>query len=353
MDGEDEAGMKGAKQPGGGARGRVTAQTVAEAAGVSISAVSRTFTRGASVSAGTRAKVELAAQQLGYRPNQLARSLMTGRTELIGLVSSTFHNPTFMQVFDLFTRRLQARGLRPLLANLAGEGDADSALAMMLQYQVDAVIIATSTPPEGFALACQHAGLPVVHVFGRKQARDPVPVITVDNVEGGRMVAEAMLARGIRRAAFIGGPADSVASQDRLKGFRDAFSKSGGALLNATFAGDYAYGCGRDSAETLLRHHPEVEGVFCGDDIIALGVLDVCRDRGLQVPRDISVVGFDNMDMAAWSPYRLTTVEQPIVAMVDAAIEQIAGHLDDASVRLNSRVFPCELVLRSTLKDTG
>lgn len=341
------AGGRATKSPGWG---KVTAQEVAQLAGVSISAVSRAFTKGASVSAKMRVKVDSAAQALGYQPNQLARGLMTGRSELIGLVASTFRNPTFMQVFDLFTRRLQSLGLRPLLANLAGEGDAADALAMLRQYQVDAVIIATSTPPEGFAQACQHGGLPVIHVFGRKLARNPVPVITVDNIRGGALVAQAMIDAGIRSAAFIGGPHDSVASQDRLHGFRKAMEGAGRQVVSAVYAGDYAYGCGRDAANALLESRRDVEGIFCGDDIIALGVLDACRDRGLSVPRDISVVGFDDMDIAAWSPYRLTTVQQPVVAMVDEAIAQIAAHLENPASRLQSKVFPCELVIRNSLR---
>jgi len=330
--------------------GRITAQMVADLAGVSISAVSRTFTKGASASADTREKVEKAAATLGYRPNRLARGLMTGRTELVGLAANTFANPAFMQVFDLFTRRLQARGLRPLLANLAGERDAESTFDMMLQYQVDAVIIASDNPPEGFAQACQAAGIPVINVFGRKQAVDPVPVVTVDNIAGGRLAAEAMLDRDIRRAAFLGGPASSAASRDRAEGFCRAFEAGGGRVLARAFAGDYAYERGRQATLELLDREAGLEGLFCGDDIIALGALDVCRDRRLRVPEGLSVIGFDNMDMAAWSPYRLTTIRQPIAEMVDSAISQIAAHLEDAGQLLRSQVYPCELVERASLR---
>ncbi len=335
---------------GGKPAGRITAQMVADLAGVSISAVSRTFTKGASASADTRQKVEAAAAALGYRPNRLARGLMTGRTELVGLAANTFANPAFMQVFDLFTRRLQARGLRPLLANLDGARDAESTFDMMLQYQVDAVIIASDNPPEGFALACQAAGIPVINVFGRKLPVDAVPVVTVDNVAGGRLAAEAMLARGIARAAFMGGPASSTASQDRAEGFCSAFEAGGGRVLARGFAGDYAYESGRLATLELLDRDAGVQGLFCGDDIIALGALDVCRDRAVRVPADLSVIGFDNMDMAAWSPYRLTTIRQPIAAMVDSAISQIAAHLEDAGQPLVSQVYPCELIERASLR---
>src|SRR5262244_1729673 len=120
---------------------RITAKEVAERAGVSISAVSRTFTKGASVSRATREKVLAATRALGYQPNILARSLMTRRTELIGLVSNNFDNPAFMEIFDLFTRRLQQRGRRPLLVNLSGGANTDAALDMLLQYNADGVIV--------------------------------------------------------------------------------------------------------------------------------------------------------------------------------------------------------------------
>jgi len=146
---------------------RATAKEVAELAGVSVSAVSRTFTAGASVSSETREKVIAATRSLGYQPNALARSLMTKRTELIALISNNFDNPMFMEVFDLFTRRLQQRGRRPLLANLSGGARADVALEMLLKYSVDGVIVASSTLPPEFTEQCAEAGMPVVRAFGR------------------------------------------------------------------------------------------------------------------------------------------------------------------------------------------
>ena len=125
----------------------VTLKDVAERAGVSRSAVSRTYTEGASVSPKTRKKIEKAAADLGYSPNALASSLTTGRTKMIGLVSNNFHNPIFLEVFDLFTRGLQERGLRPLLVDLTDETDAENSVRMLRQYSVDGVIVASSTLP--------------------------------------------------------------------------------------------------------------------------------------------------------------------------------------------------------------
>ena len=145
----------------------VTLKHVAKKAGVSASAVSRTFTNGASVSDATRRKVERAATDLGYTPNALASSLTTGRTRLIGLVSNNFHNPIFLEVFDLFTRGLQERGLRPLLVNLSDETDPANSVLMLKQYSVDGVVVASSTLTPAFSEAFKKANIPVVHSFGR------------------------------------------------------------------------------------------------------------------------------------------------------------------------------------------
>jgi DNA-binding LacI/PurR family transcriptional regulator len=329
---------------------RATAQQVADAAGVSISAVSRTFTKGASVSSRMRERVLAAAEALDYRPNQLARSLMTGRTELVGLVSNHFANPAFMEVFDLFTRELQLRGLRPLLANLGQQDDGRAALDMMQQYNVDAVLIATSAPPAGFAASCRDAGLPVLHVFGRAGRGAAVPVVTVDNVAGGVMVGEAMLARGLRRLAFLGGARDDAASQDRHKGFLAALTAAKARVQTETHADDYTHEHGRIAMHALLDAHPGIDGVFCGDDILALGAIDACRERGVIVPDQVSVVGFDDMPLAAWAGYGLTTVRQPIAAMVLHAIERIVAWMENPQATPRSRLFPCELVLRQSLR---
>lgn len=181
----------------------MTLKEVAALAGVSRSAVSRCYTEGASVSAKTRAKVEKAAGILGYSPNALASSLTTGRTKLIGLVSNNFHNPIFLEVFDLFTRGLQDRGLRPLLVNLSDETDPANSVRMMTQYSVDAVIVVSSTLPTSFPEGFHAAGIPVVHAFGRYAPQVRVNTVGIDNIAAGRLAATELVARGYRRVAML------------------------------------------------------------------------------------------------------------------------------------------------------
>jgi DNA-binding LacI/PurR family transcriptional regulator len=154
----------------------VTLRDVARAAGVSASAVSRTYTPGASVAPETRARVIAAAERLGYQPNLLASALTTGRTGLVGLLADDFGNPFFLTAFDAFTRALQDRGLRPLLINLKGCRDPDEPVRLLRAYAVDAAVLVSSTLPQGFAGAVQDAGIPVVQAFARPAAGDVIPV---------------------------------------------------------------------------------------------------------------------------------------------------------------------------------
>lgn len=328
---------------------RLTARDVAARAGVSVSAVSRTFTDGASVSPATRGLVLAAARELGYRPNLLAQSLMTGRTKLIGLVSNNFDNPAFMEIFDQFTRRLQQQGLRPLLANLSGATETAAALDMLQQYNVDGVIIASSTLPQAFVSGCSKAGLPVVHAFGRSRPARGIAVASVDNVAGGRLAGATLVSRGYRRIAFLGGPETATSTIDRLAGLRQALSAHRLELQATLFGPSYAHAAGQSLMTTLLKRKG-IDAVFCGDDILAIGALDACIEKGVAVPERIGVLGFNDIAMAAWPAYRLTTIRQPIGDIITAAVDMIAqmvaqGTMDDAK-----RSFDCTLVERGTLR---
>lgn len=326
----------------------VTLKDVAQRAGVSTSAVSRAFTPGASVSAGMRKKVKRAAAELGYHPNALASSLTTGRTKLIGLISNNFQNPYFLEVFDLFTRQLQDKGLRPLLINLSGETDPSHSLALLRQYSVDGVIVASSTLDPAFARAFRDAAMPVVHAFGRPDTTSDIHVVGVDNVTCGRMAAEALLARGYRRLGFLGGPEGATSTADRLAGFTEALARRNIAF-SQSFATTYSFDAGRTEMARLLQANP-AEAYFCGDDVLSIGALSAVQDFGLRVPQDIGLVGFNDMEMAGWQNIDLTTIRQPVADIVASATELICELLMDAGKIPESRLFPCELVERGTLK---
>jgi DNA-binding LacI/PurR family transcriptional regulator len=328
----------------------VTLKEVAELAGVSRSAVSRTFTPGASVSARTRHKVEHAARELGYTPSVLASALSTGRTRLIGLVANNFHNPLFLEVFDRFTRLLQDRGLRPLLVNLTEETDPARSVRLLRQYSVDAVIVASSTLPDGFARAFHDAGLPVVHAFGRRTEGPEVHVVGIDNAECGRIAARTFRARGYVRVAFLGGPEHATSTRDRLAGFEEELKCYPEMRHSVSFAGGYTFEAGRTEMQRLLAAGAPAEAYFCGDDVIGVGALSAVRDAGLAVPEEVGLLGLNDMEMAGWANIDLTTIRQPIPDIIAASVDLAVASIDDPARPPEARLFPCAIVERKTLR---
>lgn len=327
----------------------ITLTEVAARAGVSRSAVSRTFTPGASVSQKTRVRVEKAAAELGYHPNALASSLTTGRTKMIGLVSNNFHNPFFLEVFDLFTRGLQDRGLRPLLVNLSDETDPQNSVRMLRAYSVDGVIVASSTLPPGFSRAFHDAGMPVVHSFGRYSAQPHVNIVGIDNIECGRMAARVLVARGYRSVAFLGGPETATSTQDRLTGFHELLADHPEIEVSHSFAADYTFDAGRAEMQRRLRG-ARAEAYFCGDDVLSIGSLSAISDAGLSVPDDIGIIGLNDMEMARWENIDLTTIHQPIAEIIEASIQKVVDAFENPDPAPEAMLFPCKVVERATLR---
>lgn len=327
-----------------------TLKDVAELAGVSRSAVSRTFTDGASVSAKTRRKVEKAAEELGYTPNYLARSLTTRRTKLIGLVSNNFHNPIFLEVFDQFTRKLQESGLRPLLVNLSQEMEPENSVQLLRQYSVDGVVVASSTLPPSFSKAFKDAGVPVVNSFGRYSTSPEVHVVGIDNVECGRMAARELIARGYQRVAFLGGPEMATSTQDRIRGFEEVISAAEGIAMTFSFAKAYSFEAGREEMQRIIGSGDVAEAYFCGDDVLSIGVMSAIADAGMRVPADVGIIGLNDMEMAGWQNINLTTIRQPVQQIINSSVELIVSMLDEPDRYPETRIFPCQVIERGTLR---
>ncbi|AUJ65834.1 transcriptional regulator (plasmid) [Aestuarium zhoushanense] len=326
-----------------------TLKDVALRAGVSTSAVSRTFTDGASVSDKMRKKVEKAAAELGYSPNFIARSLTTRRTKLIGLVSDNFYNPVFLEVFDRFTRALQDCGLRPLLVNLSNETDPENSVRMLQQYSVDGVMVVSSTLPPEFSKAFRDKNIPVVNTFGRHATSPDVHVVGIDNVAAGRMAARELVSRGYKSIAFLGGPKRATSTLDRLEGFRAEMAQHPDIAFTYSFASAYSFQAGR--AEILrLAENGLAEAYFGGDDVLSVGILSGLQDLGKGVPQDVGLIGFNNMEMAGWENIALTTIHQPIAQIIASSVELMVAMLENPDRYPEARLFPCHVVERKTLR---
>lgn len=327
----------------------VTLKDVAELAGVSRSAVSRTYTEGASVSLKTREKVKKAALELGYSPNALASSLTTGRTKMIGLVSNNFRNPFFLEVFDLFTRGLQERGLRPLLVNLSEETEPEASIRMLRQYSVDGVIVASSTLKPGFSRAFKDAGFPVVHPFGSHSENPVVDVLGIDNIMAGRMAALTLISRGYSKVAFLGGPETATTTIDRSKGFLSVIDAHSNCSCSISYASEYSFEAGRSSMLQLMKGNL-AEAYFCADDVLSIGALSALQGGGYNVPRDIGIIGLNNMEMASWDNINLTTISNPLPEIISASIDRVSAIVENASIRPEVRLFECKVIERGTLR---
>lgn len=328
------------------------AQDVADLAEVSQSAVSRTFTPGASVSEETRRKVLAAAQKLGYRPNALARSLITRRSRIVALVMSYLENQFYPLVIEKLSQKLQKEGYHVLMFIAEVDEAADGVLAEILQYQVDGIVMASAMLSPNIARSCAEVGVPVVQ-FNRISmlgglARHASSSVTSDNHAGGQLAARLLVQRGYRRFGFLAGLKESSTSIERERGFRDALGELGHALHRRE-AGDYDFDRAQAATRRLFEQG-DIDALFVANDHMAIAALDVLRQElKLRVPEDVGVVGFDDVPQAAWGAYRLTTVRQQLEPMVDATVGLLREQMQ-AELRPRDIVVPCVMVERATVR---
>ena len=293
---------------------------VARLAGVSQSAVSRTYLQGASVSAKTRAKVLAAAEQLDYRPSAIPRIMLTHRSQLVAVAVGGMLNPFNSAALEQLTVRLQAAGWQVLLVHVDSGHSIDSAIPRLASYRVDAVISVLAVLSLESAEILARNRIPVI-AFNTVQANAWVSSVSSDNSAAGRSVADLFVQRGAARFGFISGPSDSPASVARWVGFRDRLAGLGLQTPLLLPGGDFTYDAGRRAVAAARRSGPLPDALFGANDLIALGAIDGLRqDLSLSVPDDVMVAGFDDIPSAAWSAYDLTTAVQDMPFMVEAAM---------------------------------
>lgn len=330
------------------AKEAVTSEDVARLAQVSQSAVSRTFTPGASVSEKTRGRVLEAAKQLGYRPNALARAMISGRSRLIAILVAYLDNQFYPIVLEQLTKALQAKGYQVLLF-MTEPGRQDETVLKMLQFQVEGIVMASATMSSNLARECAATGIPVV-LFNRYIPSVPTSSVTSDNREGGRLLARLLATAGHRRIAFIAGAEDSSTNKDRELGFNEGL-RGEGASLWARAVGDYKFATAAAAARNLMNRPKKPDAIFVANDHMAFSVIDVIRDEfGLRIPDDISIVGYDDVPEAGWGGYKLTTVRQDSQPMIDETVAILMKQIEHRKVRKQNAVLPAELVVRSTCR---
>jgi len=301
----------------------------------------------------TRHRVERAIDELGYRPNDLARALLQHRTAAIGLVVPDISNPYYPPLVRGVEDAASSHGYRVVLCNT----DRDPAkisgyLDTLIKTRVDGIVVAgggwADVPDSTAVLGTYRTGLVAV---GRHLTAHPS--VRIDNVAASRAAAEHLIGLGHRRIAFLGGPASSTTVQDRAQGYRDALKVADlpGPETAMTY-GDFTEESGYALTRELLGESPPPTALLCANDRIALGAYAAAADAGRRVPHDVSVVGFDDTPIARYVRPTLTTVAIPTYEMGSAAVRLLLTHLDGAQLNGGTparlETLPTRLVIRDS-----
>ena len=322
---------------------RTRAADVAAAAGVSESAVSRTFSDG-SVSMQVRQRVLAAARELGYRPNAMAQSLLTRRSNVIAILMTSNTNSHFPEVLSELSHAADAHRLRVMLFTLDDPAPVSQIVDQILSYQVDGVLSLTELPAAD-ARILESQGVELV-LYNRARCEFPANLVSCDHRGAGRLLGEHLLALGHRRFGIVEGPQFSSLASDRAQGVFDALAQADIQRRDVPVAiGDFGYDAGRAGAAAILDGKRRPTALICISDIMAIGAIDEASQRGLHVPDDLSVASFDGVPAGRWDRYRLTTMRQPLPQLAEAAVDTIVRKLANPKMAREMRLLSCELQL--------
>jgi LacI family transcriptional regulator len=325
-----------------------TSHDVARLAGVSQTTVSRVLRQDPTVGEATRQRVMQALAELRYQPNAAARAFRTRRADSIGVVVGRLSNQIYPAMLEMIGARLAGLGQRMIVWDSEYGGDTQASQALR-QGIVDGIILTTITQDSPFIQEVCSAQAPVVLV-NRTIDGYPSDQVSSDNSLGGSRVADYFVQCGRRRIAMISGPQLASTIRDREQGFRAALRRAGVDLpphyYQQPAAFSHVSGC--DAAMRLLELAAPPDAIFCANDVLALGALDGARRLGVRVPDDLWVVGYDDIEIASWDAYDLTTVRQPMEQMVARAIELLLARIKDASRPVDCECYASELVIRGS-----
>lgn len=323
----------------------VTSHDVARLAGVSQPTVSRALRGDPRVAESTRQRVQQAATELGYIASELGRSLATRSTRQVAMVAD-LRNALYPTLVEPLHDRFAEHGLRMVL--LAERGDDRSTYERLLDRSVDGVVLTTTSVRSTLSKGLLERGLPFVEL-NRLSGRRRVDGVTADNRSGGALAARILLEAGHRRIAAVFGPEHASTARDREASFRSALDAGGVSLPDSrVHRGGFGYEDGVAGLEAVLRGRHRPTAVFCVGDTVAIGVLNHAQRSGLRVPDDLAVVGFDDIAMASWPAFDLTTIRVDLWGMARAAADQLIRRIAGDEGPPRTRTFSVEPVLRST-----
>ncbi len=325
---------------------------VAKRANVSISTVSRVITKSAPVDEATKERVVSAISEIGYRPNIIAQSLRSKSGQMIGLLVPGLGNPSFTRLIDSLAGAANSHGLGLIIADTKNDQKQESeAIDMMLRRNVDGIILSRVSDKSQVVrqfMKNKQNSIPLV-VIDRALAHEGIPNVVADNYGSGLLAGRHLVSIGCRKIACVCGPRVISLVRDRISGFADALKENGTTLEESMiFEGDFTFDSGIKMVEQILSNHIEVDGIWCHDDIIALGVLSALQRRGVHVPGDIALMGMDDIQYSRMSYPTLTTIAQPFTEMSEKVIELIESIKNGQNPEKKHIVLNVNLVKRES-----
>jgi LacI family transcriptional regulator len=329
---------------------KTTSHDIAREAGVSQSTVSRALRRDPRVDPATAARVFQVAERLGYSPNLSARSLVTRRTRTIAVVVADITNPFYPQLVEALHEQLGRAGYRMILFNERTDARGDGGIEVFLSSggADGAVFLSVTIDP---VVSQMLSRSPVPTVLLNRDADGPqVDRVMADHRGGAAMVADLLAGLGHKRVAFIAGPANTSTSRDRELGFGEQLRQHGLSLdPSLRRVGEFTHQSGFQWTSELMALDDPPTAIFCANDVVAFGALDAARRLRIAVPGELSIVGFDDIPMASWESFSLTTVRQPLTDMARDAARRLIARIERTDESEPSRVvFPTDLVQRAT-----
>jgi DNA-binding LacI/PurR family transcriptional regulator len=328
----------------------LTAAEVARAAGVSRSVVSRAFTPGAPIAESTRAHVRKIARRLGYSPNVIARSLITRRSDLIAVVVNTLSDLRDASFFDVLLAELQTIGKQALIVRTHAADDLAEILRVGVSYQIAGAIVFADNVTPALVKTMFRSVSPIM-LNGLERRTDKVDAVRVDERSSYGEIVDGLVAHGHRRIAYVPGRPTAVSEDERHQAVVEDLARHRLKPFGNPAGADFSYESGAAAARALLRGRTKPDAVICACDAMALGAIDTARaEFGLKVPEDLSVVGFDDIPLAAWPSYRLTTIRQETTEIVRATIDLLDARLRDPARKPETRLIATRLIRRESAR---
>ncbi len=324
-----------------------TIKDVSKLAGVSVATVSRYLNKNGYVSKESAATISEVIDKLNYRPNNIARSLAGMKTATIGLMVPDILNPFFPELARSIEDAANEYGYTVVLCNTDNDSLKEQKyIDTLLQKQVDGIIISSYTIEPEHLNGLQKQSIPVV-LMDNVFSNDFVVSLTVENRRGGELAVEHLLTQGCSKIAHICGPLTITSSRERTAGFEDASRRTDWFTPSLIGYSDFTVNGGYITMKELLTLHPNLDGVFASNDLMAAGALKALHEAGKRVPRDVKVIGFDGIGLEMMTP-ELSTIAQPIYELGKTAMDSLVRLIRKEPDIVTDRVFPVSLIAKQS-----